>query len=104
MSRHFFSGGLMPSTDLPARFQDDLRLQETWLWSGTHYAKTAEAWLHNMDQHRTAIVPTLEHVYGSDDSYLWWTRWRIFFMSVAELFGYDNGEEWQVGHFLFSKR
>lgn len=33
MSRHFFSGGIMPSGDLPSRFQERLVLSDQWRWS-----------------------------------------------------------------------
>lgn len=103
MSRYFFSGGIMPSYDLPLFFQDNLRIQDRWRWSGTHYAKTANAWLRRMDHQRSRIMPVLESTYGKAAANTWWVRWRIFFMACAELFDYDNGEEWFVGHYLFEK-
>lgn len=102
MSRHFFSGGMMPSDDLALRFQEHLRLVTHWRWSGQHYARTAEAWLHRMDSQREAISPIFESTYGAD-AQVWWTRWRLFFMSCAELFGYDKGQQWWVSHYLFEK-
>ncbi len=104
MSRHFFSGGMMPSDDLPVRFQDDLRLTRRWRWSGVHYERTANAWLANMDANRAALWPLVETTYGRDDAAQWWARWRVFFMSCAELFGYAAGEEWWVSHYLFERR
>ncbi|MDX1823225.1 MAG: cyclopropane-fatty-acyl-phospholipid synthase family protein [Thiohalomonadales bacterium] len=104
MSRHFFSGGMMPSDDLPLHFQDHLKLQHHWRWSGTHYEKTANAWLAKMDEHKDQIWPTFEKTYGHDFAHKWWMRWRIFFMACAELFGYDNGQHWFVSHYRFSKR
>jgi cyclopropane-fatty-acyl-phospholipid synthase len=38
------------------------------------------------------------------DADAWWQRWRIFFMACAELFGFEQGQEWVVGHFLFKKK
>jgi len=104
MSRHFFSGGMMPSDELPLLFQDHLKLQHRWRWNGTHYQKTAEAWLANMDAHKADIWPLFESVYGKDATQQWWARWRIFFMACAELFAYDDGQQWWVSHYLFEKR
>ena len=103
MSRNFFSGGMMPSDELAARFQVDLVLLSRWRWDGTHYERTANAWLANMDAKRAALWPILERTYGARDASLWWNRWRIFFMACAELFGYRAGQEWWVGHYLFER-
>jgi len=101
MSRHFFSGGIMPSGDLPSRFQEHLSLRDQWRWDGTHYRKTAEAWLQNMDRCSDEIMPILAATYGQRDARRWWMRWRLFFMAVSEMFGMDGGREWGVGHYLF---
>ncbi|MEO8835974.1 MAG: cyclopropane-fatty-acyl-phospholipid synthase family protein [Caldimonas sp.] len=104
MSRHFFSGGMMPGDALAARFQDDLRLVRQWRWSGTHYARTAEAWLDRMDAARAELMPLFETVYGAGDAATWWTRWRLFFLSCAELFAYEGGACWWVSHYLFERQ
>jgi cyclopropane-fatty-acyl-phospholipid synthase len=103
MTRHFFAGGIMPSDDLPLRFQDHLRLVARWRWSGRHYARTLEAWLARMDARRERVWPVLEATYGPREVLRWWVRWRIFFMACAELFAWDQGREWYVAHYLFER-
>ena len=93
----------MPSDDLALRFQDDLTLVRRWRWNGAHYARTAETWLANMDARRATVFPLLEQAYAGSAAQ-WWTRWRIFFMSCAELFGHDGGGQWWVAHYLFEAR
>jgi cyclopropane-fatty-acyl-phospholipid synthase len=104
MSRHFFSGGMMPSDDLPLHFQQHLALLRQWRWDGRHYEKTANAWLANMDDNKLALWPILKQTYGTDSASQWWMRWRMFFMACAELFGFDNGQQWWVSHYLFERR
>ncbi len=104
MSRHFFSGGIMPSDGLPLHFQDRLELADQWRWDGRHYERTAEAWLERMDANRDDIMMLLRDTYGDAHAPTWWMRWRMFYFSVAELFGYDNGQQWWVSHYLFDKR
>ncbi|NNK50719.1 MAG: class I SAM-dependent methyltransferase [Xanthomonadales bacterium] len=101
MGRHFFSGGIMPSDDLPLRFQEHLRLIRRDRWDGKHYEKTANAWLANMDARKERILPIMAATYGEVSAERWFQRWRIFFMACAELFAYDNGHEWFVSHYLF---
>ena len=104
MSRYFFSGGMMPSADLPLKFQDSLCFANRWDWSGVEYQKTAEAWLDKLDAARDEVFAIFSDTYGQADAKMWVNRWRIFFMACAELFGMRGGDEWRVSHFLFNKR
>ena len=103
MAREFFSGGMMPSHDLLLHFQDDLIIEDIWRMSGTHYEKTSLAWVNKMDANKDIVMKIFSETYG-DDAKLWFQRWRIFFMSCEKLFGYNNGSEWGVSHYRFSKR
>lgn len=104
MTRYFFRGGTMPSENLLLHFQDDLRLVKHWWIGGQHYEKTANHWLERMDAARGPIMDIFCKTYGDRDAAVWFQRWRMFYMAVAELFGYARGNEWGVGHYLFEKR
>jgi cyclopropane-fatty-acyl-phospholipid synthase len=104
MGKYFFSGGVMPSYKLLFYFQHHLMVEKNWHVDGMHYSKTAEAWLENLDRKHRHIMPILQDVYGPKDAERWLQRWRIFFMACAELWGYRNGNEWLVHHYLMTKR
>ncbi len=103
MSRHFFSGGIMPSAELPLQFPEHLQIDTQWRWNGNHYAKTCRAWLQNSDARKADILPLLAATYGKADADRWFMRWRMFFMACEELFRTNGGNEWFVSHYLFNK-
>jgi cyclopropane-fatty-acyl-phospholipid synthase len=103
MARHFFSGGLMPSHGLlPSLARPHLEPAGDWFLPGTHYGRTSEDWLRNMDARRAEVLDVLTGAYGGDAS-VWLARWRLFFMACAELFNYRGGSEWGVSHYVFAK-
>jgi cyclopropane-fatty-acyl-phospholipid synthase len=103
MARHFFTGGIMPSFDLPRRFPDHLEVVEQWRINGLHYSRTLEAWLDAMDANRAALMPVFQATYGAEAN-RWFSRWRMFFMACSELFRYRGGDEWFVAHTLMRPR
>jgi cyclopropane-fatty-acyl-phospholipid synthase len=98
MARHFFTGGIMPSHDLLARVPGPFTVEARWLVSGTHYQKTAEAWLARLDAGWPRAVAALARVLPRREAELQARRWRIFFLACAELFGFAGGGEWVVSH------
>lgn len=99
IAQHFFTGGVMPSHGLMRQFPDLFEVEREWTWNGTHYQRTADDWLKNMDAQPERVMALMRQTYGSDAA-LWRRRWRRFFMATAGLFGNDGGNTWAVSHYL----
>ncbi|RKO93677.1 S-adenosyl-L-methionine-dependent methyltransferase [Blyttiomyces helicus] len=105
MAKYFFTGGTMPSEELLLWFQDDLVVKDRWTVNGKNYGQTSEEWLKRMDANKAQIMPIFTKAYGgAREANIWFQRWRVFYLSVAELFNYNDGQEWVVSHMLFSRR
>lgn len=104
MAQTFFTGGIMPSDDLLLHFQKDLFLEKHWRMSGLHYMKTLNAWFARMKRNKKLILPVLANSYGVKNQTRWWVNWKLFFIGCAETWNLDNGKEYIISHFLFSKR
>ncbi len=104
MARTFFTGGLMPSDHLLLRFPEHLLVEERWRVNGTHYARTAEAWLANLDRNRAAARKLFSKAYGPAVARRKVIEWRLFFLACAELFAFRGGNEWMVSHYRLRRR
>lgn len=100
MGRYFFTGGIMPARALMHEFERDLAVSAEWVWDGTHYQKTAEAWVDNIDRNKERVIALFSPEMGVKEAMKMYHRWRIFFLACAETFGYDNGSQWIVAHYL----
>ena len=58
----------------------------------------------DMDNNKNKVMTVMRQTYGPEDATRWFQRWRIFFMACAELWGYRDGREWLVSHYLLSKK
>ncbi|PJZ70795.1 SAM-dependent methyltransferase [Leptospira perolatii] len=103
MAQHFFFGGQMPSHQLLLYFQKDLLLENQWIINGMNYARTSEAWLSNFHANKSKILEIFARTYGEDQKKKWFVYWKVFFMACAELWKFNQGEEWIISHYLFRK-
>jgi cyclopropane fatty-acyl-phospholipid synthase-like methyltransferase len=102
MARNFFAGGMMPCPELLGHFTSGFSTEKIWQVGGVHYQKTLQAWLQKMDAGKSHLYPLFLREYGTE-ARKYWNHWRIFFMSCAEVFGYQKGNRWYVTHYLFVK-
>jgi cyclopropane-fatty-acyl-phospholipid synthase len=103
MAEHFFTGGLMPSDDLLLHFANGFSVEGHWRLDGMHYQKTSEAWLANQDRRRDEVLEIFRAHYGADARKMF-QMWRLFFLICAESFGFDQGRQWGVSHYVFARR
>ncbi|QXC62983.1 cyclopropane-fatty-acyl-phospholipid synthase family protein [Aquihabitans sp. G128] len=104
MGRYFFSGGIMPSDDLFLHLQGDLVCTDHWQLSGVHYEKTANAWIDNLNANKAEVLAVLAADGGARHAKVWFRRWTAFFMGCAQLWGYRDGQDFGVSHYLFAPR
>jgi len=100
MGRYFFTGGIMPSFDVFSEFDQHMHVTNSWVWDGTHYERTCNEWLKLLDARREPAMQILRQAYGDKEASRWFHRWRLFLIAGAELFGFERGQQWQVGHYL----
>jgi len=81
MAEHFFTGGLMPSTNLLREFSKDMYVAEQWEINGLHYSRTCEAWLNNLDANASQLRKLLAKDLDSRAASIQLQRWRMFFMA-----------------------
>jgi cyclopropane-fatty-acyl-phospholipid synthase len=76
---------------------------QQWGINGCHYARTCEAWLKKQDMNIDAVHEALSSGDSRDPVDIQSQRWRMFFMACAELFKFNDGNQWGVGHYVFQK-
>ena len=100
-AERFFTGGTMPSHDLLLRFADDLVVRERWAVPGTHYARTLRAWLARLDERRDEALTLLG---GDRQARRLLATWRLFLLCTEQIWGWREGREWMVSHYLLEPR
>jgi len=103
MAKYFFTGGMMPGENFLFHFSKAFQTKNKWEINGQHYSKTLEAWLKKMDDKIDVIKPIFKKCYGKEYR-KFIAYWRIFFMACSETFAMKEGSEWQVHHYLFTKK
>jgi cyclopropane-fatty-acyl-phospholipid synthase len=103
-AERFFAAGRMPSHDLLLRFQRDLEVVESWALSGTHYARTLEAWLERLDAHADRASIVLGEAKGGRSGSRALARWKLFLLATQQMWGWHDGQEWIVSQYLLAPR
>ena len=87
-------------------FQDDLTVKRSWAVSGNHYARTLQAWLERFDANsgpiRRILAPVVPGGPRKVEELI--AQWRLFLISTDEIWGYRDGDEWLVSHYLLGPR
>lgn len=107
-AKNFFAPGtlVIPSATCLLYFQEDVTVMDHWFLSGNHFARTNEEMLKGIDGNIEETKDIFVSFYGINEAeavkIINW--WRLFCITGAELFSYNNGEEWFISQLLFKKK
>ena len=90
--------------DMPLLFQKFFHVEDFWKISGENYRATAERWLKRFYFNRLAILPCFEKAYGKRNAWTWFQRWRLHLIALCEQYGFNRGQSWIVGQYLYSRK
>ena len=100
-AERFFTAGLMPSHELLLHFAEDLRVVDSWIVPGTHYARTLRAWLARLDAASEEALAILRASGRSaSEARRLVATWRLFLISTDVIWRYRGGNRWLVSHYL----
>jgi cyclopropane-fatty-acyl-phospholipid synthase len=92
MGRYFFTGGVMPSAPLFLALSDNLITEDYWWLKGTHYSRTADAWLKNLERNKEEVLRIFKDVYSDPElrfqhnrcPFLYPSKQRTYLTSATE--------------------
>lgn len=103
-AERFFTAGTMPSHELMLRFAEDLVVTQRWAVGGQHYSKTLAAWLARLDANAARALAILRAEHSALEARQLLATWRLFLIATAEMWGWRDGNEWMVSHYLLQRR
>ena len=74
------------------------------MFEHTHYARTLRAWLDRLDARADEALAILERGAGRREARRLLATWRLFLLSTEEIWGWRDGDEWLVSHYLLERR
>ena len=104
MAKNFFTGGMMPYAGFYRDICKPLSQNKQWTISGSNYHYTLEAWLKRLDDNNTELQSLLRKSWPHNISNRYINRYRLFLLICSELFKYNDGKDWHIMHYLFSKK
>ncbi|XP_024531246.1 (S)-coclaurine N-methyltransferase [Selaginella moellendorffii] len=103
IGKYFLNGGTLLADSLLLNFQDDLSIVGHWRIDGRHHGLSSDAYARQMSENADLIRPIFNDVYGKEQANVWMGRWKAVFILFAEMYKFDNGQQWLLSHYLFKK-
>ena len=98
----FFSGGSMPNLNIFYDIKSPFIVENLWSESGCNYSRTLELWLEKLKSNKNSIL-NINLNDSNLNSKVFYNRWMVFILACSELFNYNNGNEYLIGHALLKR-
>ena len=102
MEKYFFSGGSMPNLNIFYDIKSPFIVENLWSESGCNYSRTLELWLEKLKSNKNSIL-NINLNDSNLNSKVFYNRWMVFILACSELFNYNKGNEYLIGHALLKR-